>query len=1056
MDNVTHARSLLTSLALVLVGLLTTHASDITEVLPLTNQILVVHFDDGSVEYHKSGEPYNADQVFVDPLNVGQADQLNTYTISSSDDPAYASALAPQQLWRKSKGTEFAVAYDGSVPHAKEHWVYLTLPSPLQRGKTYTITTGNLAKNKNIWQLTYDEKQLRSEAIHVNTVAYEAEAEAKYGYLYHWAGTGGAVNLSMYDGAPFSLVNTQSNQSVFTGQVTFRKGKNNVETFVNTSRNTPNQNFLGADVYECDFSSFSTPGEYTLVIDGIGRSFPFEVKQEAFFQPYFLAMKGLYQNRSGIELKAPFTDFPRPAPHHPQLTPGFKGRLKYTKTRVLDLQSAEGLPEDFPQDKAAVEAGKQGSLENTWGWYQDAGDWDGYYRHTEIPAQLMFLFESGGNFTDGELNIPESGNGLPDVLDEAAWLLRFYHRARKEITDRGWGTGGVPGARVFPDLSGLGDTGLEGVQRGSWEDTDRDWYVTGEDPWMSYKYAGLAAQFAFILQQIGQADPQGINWESEARSAYEWAEANTQSGDDDVFVDERKLLPIVRLYAAASLYRLTGQDTYHQTFLQESNLLVEPKILANGDTNPPFQERFKEETLAAFTYLSTDPSLTDPNRANQIRSAFTTANDKILLDAPARRACRWGGDLALPMLIGQPTTPLVTNGVFGHVDQQRQNPGKAQQYLKNLYTTGDYFMGANPLNITWITGAGDRPPQQIFHLDWWDSEREDVLPGVVPYGPWRADGIVVNPFSPGYAWETTTPANIETWPGHERWFNQRSAVLHSEFTIDQNTLAAAVVYGFLAKRGKGTIMPPPPPSEEEGTGLAYQLYNTPSLEEEVRSGVHPTIDFDWERSGPEGVGNNLFSFRWTGEIKAPTSGFYTFYARTDDGVRLTVNGQLLIDFFKDRPARESVGTINLEAGKKYTIRMEYYENYGRAVAELRWSGPEVDKQIIPQKYLYPAAPQNSASRTANQSETSPVLVPSPLRVFPNPAVDQQVGIAGAGVAGAHISIQTLEGKTIQHRIVSSGPGRAVVVPTLRQPPGLYLITVARPGEDVHVFKCVLK
>ena len=67
-----------------------------------------------------------------------------------------------------------------------------------------------------------------------------------------------------------------------------------------------------------------------------------------------------------------------------------------------------------------------------WGWYHDAGDWDGHSHHSIVPRYLLLAYElAPQNLIDGELNIPESGNDLPDILDEAAWLIQYYRRSRR-------------------------------------------------------------------------------------------------------------------------------------------------------------------------------------------------------------------------------------------------------------------------------------------------------------------------------------------------------------------------------------------------------------------------------------------------------------------------------------------------------------------------------------------------------------------------------------------------------------------------------------------------
>jgi hypothetical protein len=101
------------------------------------------------------------------------------------------------------------------------------------------------------------------------------------------------------------------------------------------------------------------------------------------------------------------------------------------------------------------------------------------------------------------------------------------------------------------------------------------------------------------------------------------------------------------------------------------------------------------------------------------------------------------------------------------------------------------------------------------------------------------------------------------------------------------------------------------------------------------------------------MGADSFSVRWIGQVEPLYSETYTFYTNTDDGVRLWVDGQLIVDHWVDQSPTEWSGTIALSAGIQYDIEMEYYENGGGAVAELRWSSASQAKEIIPQGQLYP-------------------------------------------------------------------------------------------------------
>lgn len=120
--------------------------------------------------------------------------------------------------------------------------------------------------------------------------------------------------------------------------------------------------------------------------------------------------------------------------------------------------------------------------------------------------------------------------------------------------------------------------------------------------------------------------------------------------------------------------------------------------------------------------------------------------------------------------------------------------------------------------------------------------------------------------------------------------------------------------------------------------------------------IDSQVYFDWS-SGVNNLGQPYyFGIRWTGKIYAPTTGTYTFYTRSDDGVRLwlgDVNGTPIINNWTLHSAKEDIATVNLVAGQFYDIKMEYFENAGYSLATLSWAGPSIAKQLIPQIYLFP-------------------------------------------------------------------------------------------------------
>ena len=107
------------------------------------------------------------------------------------------------------------------------------------------------------------------------------------------------------------------------------------------------------------------------------------------------------------------------------------------------------------------------------------------------------------------------------------------------------------------------------------------------------------------------------------------------------------------------------------------------------------------------------------------------------------------------------------------------------------------------------------------------------------------------------------------------------------------------------------------------------------------------INFDWGRYKPAPhVGENNFSVRWTGKLTPAESGTYRLGATADDGVRLYLDGQLLIDAWKSNPTKTVTKEVNLEAGRAYDVRMEYYQYNREAIAKFVWSYPHFAERQI--------------------------------------------------------------------------------------------------------------
>ncbi|HEX8500465.1 MAG TPA: S8 family serine peptidase [Pyrinomonadaceae bacterium] len=116
--------------------------------------------------------------------------------------------------------------------------------------------------------------------------------------------------------------------------------------------------------------------------------------------------------------------------------------------------------------------------------------------------------------------------------------------------------------------------------------------------------------------------------------------------------------------------------------------------------------------------------------------------------------------------------------------------------------------------------------------------------------------------------------------------------------------------------------------------------------------VDPKVDFEWHSAAPDpSVGADSFTARWTGMVVPRYTQTYTFYTQSDDGVRLWVGGNLVINNWTDHGWTTDAGTIALEAGVPTPIKMEFYENGGGAIAKLEWGSPSQAREIIPPSQL---------------------------------------------------------------------------------------------------------
>ncbi|MBI2513265.1 MAG: VCBS repeat-containing protein [Opitutae bacterium] len=162
-----------------------------------------------------------------------------------------------------------------------------------------------------------------------------------------------------------------------------------------------------------------------------------------------------------------------------------------------------------------------------------------------------------------------------------------------------------------------------------------------------------------------------------------------------------------------------------------------------------------------------------------------------------------------------------------------------------------------------------------------------------------------------------------------------------------------------------------------GTGLTGRYYSGLSFGSLLLTRVDSMVDFDWSSGSPDpAVPDETFTVRWNGRIQPRYTESYTFITTSDDGVRLKVNGQTVIDQWIDHAATEHTGQITLTAGQKYDIELEYFENVGMASVRLEWESAQQTREVIPSSQLYTEASSSSGSSSTTTTVTPVAASPN--------------------------------------------------------------------------------
>tara|TARA_R110000868_G_scaffold294140_2_gene554746 strand:- start:2586 stop:5207 length:2622 start_codon:yes stop_codon:yes gene_type:complete len=435
-----------------------------------------------------------------------------------------------------------------------------------------------------------------------------------------------------------------------------------------------------------DFSNFVVPGMYVLGIVGGEESFEFEIGNNVFSGLSDALIKAFYYNRASTALLEEHAGPWARDLGHPD-----------TNVTVHNSAASENRPADS-------------KISSPKGWY-DAGDFGKYVVPISSSiSQLLFAYEEFPDFFDNrELNIPESGDNIPDILDESLWALRWLF-TMQDPDDGG----------VYHKLTTANFVGTVMPSN-----TNATRYVVQKGTAATYDFAAVMAQAARVYEPFLPNFADSALAASE--EAWAWAIANPSIaynqgslnnpaintggyGDGGNYSDEK-------FWASSELYITTKNDSYY---------------IDNGWSSAGTVGWSNVQGLGLFSMLANRKNLTAigladtaamKNKVKSIADSYVNSGNSSAYRSPfgyTNGHFYWGsngfaGNIGLVTMLAYRTT------------------GDLKYYNASIDVL-DYMLGRNPLEQSFVTGFGENPPMKIHHR----QSEADAITNPVP--GWVAGG----------------------------------------------------------------------------------------------------------------------------------------------------------------------------------------------------------------------------------------------------------------------------------------------------------------------------
>ncbi|HEY1802859.1 MAG TPA: glycoside hydrolase family 9 protein [Terracidiphilus sp.] len=465
-----------------------------------------------------------------------------------------------------------------------------------------------------------------------------------------------------------------------------RRASNGTVVFHGVLGPTATDPLSGDTVQEADFSRLRRAGSYYIQVPGVGKSWTFSIDRNVFGRTWYLAMRGFYGQRCGtaVDLGPEFPGYSHPACH-------FRGEFHPS-------------------------SGKSGERDNIGGWH-DAGDYGRYMVNSGVATgTLLWAWEIyGPRIKAIQLKIPETGNGTPDILNEVRWNLEWMLK----MQDTDGGAWHKQTSTHFPGFIAPDKDILPSEVIG-----------TGSAPYKSTCATADLAAVAAIAARVYKPYDAAFAAQTldAAHRAWQWTEKypnvtfrnppgiSTGEYGDSNCADER-------LWAAAELWRTTGETAYHQFFLNNYGAYL-------PDLDSPASEGWsKLGPMALRTYVLARRKDADAKVQAAIRDRMLTAARAIVKSTAAN-----------PYHVSMKPTDFVW-GSNGIAAQYGMDLMIANQISPNSDFTNtarddlDYLLGRNTFSLSWVTQVGQHSVLHPHHRPSGSGEQPGPWPGLMSGGP---------------------------------------------------------------------------------------------------------------------------------------------------------------------------------------------------------------------------------------------------------------------------------------------------------------------------------